>query len=121
LDFHFFITKNLSLGFGNSFRYGYLLDTYDQIEGEFGVSPTKKTLITDHHIYLDYHIPVFKESELFVRAGKSMLNNGTNYSKKTTYYQDDNIIGHSFGEEDFFYFATNFGIGWKKKRIELVG
>ncbi len=119
--FDYFITKNLSIGFNNSFRYDVLIRNVNEIDQENGVQKTDKTLIIGGHLYLDYHVKVFKNSELFGRVGYSLLNGGTEYMKKTTYYDNQgNILGSSFGNETLEFHATNLAIGYKKQKVELL-
>jgi hypothetical protein len=119
--FDFFITKNLSIGFNNSFRYDILIRSVNEIEADFGVQKTDKTLIVGGHLYLDYHVKVFKNSELFARIGRSILNGGTHYTDKTTFYDNQgNLAATSYETQNFQYFTANFAIGYKKDNVELI-
>jgi|SRR5690606_5031940 len=117
----YFITKNLSIGFNNSFRYDVLIKNVNEIDQENGYQKTDKTLIVGGHLYLDYHVKVFKNSELFARLGYSLLNGGTEYVNKTTFYDNEgNILGYSYGSDNFEFFATNFALGYKRGKVELL-
>ncbi|WP_111878686.1 hypothetical protein [Aequorivita sp. CIP111184] len=119
--FDYFITKNLSFGFNNSFRYDVLIRNVNEIDQENGFQKTDKTLIVGGHLYLDYHVKVFKNSELFARVGPSLLNGGTEYMNKTTFYDNQgNILGSSFSNETLEFFATNIAIGYKRQKVELL-
>ena len=119
--FDYFITKNLSVGFNNSFRYDVLIRNVNQIGEDNGVQKTDKTLIVGGHLYLDYHVKVFKNSELFARLGYSLLNGGTEYMEKTTYYDNQgNSAGYAFANENLSFNAANFAIGYKKGKVELL-
>lgn len=119
--FDYFITKNLSIGFNNSFRYDVLVRNVNEISQDNGVQKTDKTLIVGAHLYLDYHVKVFKNSELFARVGRSMLNGGTEFIRKTTYYDDQgNSVGYSTVNEDFQFFPANFAIGYKRDKVEIL-
>lgn len=121
----YFVLKNLSLGFTNSFRYDLLLYndeiSFDDITRSEGSSKAEKTLIIDYHFYLDYHFKVFKNSEIFVRIGKSLANRETNYSKVNTFFdQDGNLVAKSISEKNFQFQPANYGIGYKKNKLELM-
>ena len=119
--FDFFITKNLSVGFNNSFRYDVIIRTDNEINRENGFQKMNKSLIIGGHLYLDYHIKVFKNSELFARVGYSLLNGGTEYLEKNTYYDNQgNISGSLLTSSDLSFNAANFAIGYKKQKIELL-
>lgn len=119
--FDYFITKNLSIGFSNSFRYDVLIRNVNEVNEDFGVQKTDKTLIVGGHLYLDYHVKVFKNSELFARLGYSLLNGGTEYMEKATYYDNQgNSTGYSFVNEDLSFYAANFAIGYKRGKVELL-
>lgn len=119
--FDYYITKNLSIGFNNSFRYDILVINDNEILNDFGVQKIDKTLIVGGHLYLDYHVKVFKNSELFARIGRSILNGGTNYVEKNTYYDNQGEpIGYSYSDEDFLFFPANFAIGYKRDKVEIL-
>nr|WP_321221727.1 hypothetical protein [uncultured Psychroserpens sp.] len=116
-----FITKNLNLGFSNSLRYDYLGGDIAQIKGDFGKKPSNRGLIIGYHFYLDYHFKIFKESELFIRVGKSLLNRGTNINSKTTFFDSEgNVLTVLDSSSDFSYEPSNLGLGWKKRKIEIM-
>ncbi|MEM6517096.1 MAG: hypothetical protein AAF688_13000 [Bacteroidota bacterium] len=115
-----FITQNLSIGFSNSFRYDYLGGTSD-IEGFFGAEPSNRGIIIGYHFYLDYHFKIFRESEIFLRFGRSLLNRGTLIDSKETFFDEEGepilTIGTS---DDYAYEAYNWGLGWKKRKVEIM-
>lgn len=120
----YFITKNLSLGFTNSFRYDLLLYnnevSYDPLNIE-GSTKAEKTLITDFHFHLDYHFKVFENSELFVRVGKSLANRGTDYSTKKSFFdQNGSLVVKSISQNHYKFQPENFGIGYKKNKLEVM-
>lgn len=119
--FDYFITKNLSIGFNNSFRYDVIIRNDNEINLDNGFKKTDKSLIIGGHLYLDYHIKVFKNSELFARLGYSLLNGGTEYMEKNTFYDNNgNILGSSLSNSDLSFSAANFAIGYKKQKVELL-
>lgn len=119
--FDYFITKNLSIGFNNSFRYDVLIRNVNEITQENGFQKTDKTLMIEGHLYLDYHIKAFENSELFTRVGYSLLNGGSEFMVKTSFYDSQgNLLNSSYGNETFEFFATNLAIGYKKDRVELL-
>ncbi len=119
--FDYFVTKNLSLGFSNSIRYDLHMLPIDEIEGDFGVRAADKTFIFGFHFYLNYHVKVFENSELFIRLGKSFLNGGTEFREKASFYDDNgDLLASLFTQEDFEYQPWNFGIGYKKNKVSLM-
>lgn len=121
----YFITKNLSLGLTNSFRYDLLLYndeiSFQDPTGRNGSTKAEKTLITDFHFHLDYHFKIFKDSEIFVRVGKSLANRGTDYSTVTPFFdQDGNLVSKSIGQDNFHIQPENFGLGYKKNKVEVM-
>lgn len=119
--FDYFIAKNLSIGFNNSFRYDVLVRNVNKVNEDFGVQKADKTLIIGGHLYMDYHVKVFNNSELFARVGYSLLNGGTEYMEKATYYDNEgNILAYSYANADLSFHAANFAIGYKKGKVELL-
>lgn len=115
-----FITKNLSLGFSNSFRYDYLGGS-EGFENDGQSRPANRGLIIGYHFYLDYHFKIFKESELYVRVGRSLLNRGTEIkSQKTFFNPSGEVIGTVRNSGDYAYEPWNWGIGWKKRKVEIM-
>ncbi|MBZ9629740.1 hypothetical protein LB465_03030 [Salegentibacter sp. LM13S] len=121
----YFITKNLTLGFTNSFRYDLLLYnnevSFDSPENNEGSTQVEKTLITDFHFYLNYHFQIFKNSEIFIRAGKSLANRGTDYGTKNSFFdQEGNLVSKSISQNNFHFQPENFGLGYKKDKVEVM-
>lgn len=120
-DFNYFTTKNLSLGFTNTIKYGLNSNAFNQISEDFGFQSAENRIIFGYHFYLDYHFKVFKDSELFVRLGKSLVNRGTNNISKTTFFDDNgDVLFAVISEFDFSYSPWNFAIGYKKKKISVA-
>lgn len=120
-NLYYFITKNFSIGFGQSFRYDYIATVVEG--GDVSTSTSNdKGLMLDYHFYADYHLPIFNESELFLRFGKSLLNRGSFYSQKTVFRDESGAItGSVTNLRDTAYEPYNAAIGWKKNRIEFMG
>ena len=118
----YFLGKNLSFGFSNSIRYDLNYLRADNLEVNTGIEPGNKTLIFGFHFYFDYHIKIFKKSEIFARIGISLINRGTEYSDKETFFDDQgNNMGSITTQEDFAYEPWNFALGYKKNRFSLIG
>lgn len=120
--FDYFATKNLSFGFSNSIRYDLVTTGLTQFTNENGFLPVKNDLIFGFHFYADYHFKVFKNAELYLRIGKSLLNRGTEFSSKETLYDQNGQPTVSFTSPtvDTAFEPWNFGIGYKKKKISLT-
>ena len=116
----FYATKNLSLGFSHSFRYT-LLNYNSDIEGNYGQKKADNALMMGYHFYLDYHVKVFKEAELFARVGISLINRNSNYTYKDPFYDDEgNIIAHFLDHTNYNMQPKNFAIGYKKNKLEVL-
>jgi hypothetical protein len=119
--FEFFTGKNFSLNFSQSFHYTlFSYENFDDIPGENGFARSTNALFIDFHFYINYYIKLFKKSEIFLRVGKSMLNRNSNYSEKTSFYDGDEYIGGSLGEGSFNFSPYNFGLGYKKNKVEIL-
>lgn len=119
-SFDYFITNNLSLGFSQSFRYDVLLYN-DDTSFNFGARKADKAIFIDYHFYLKYFLKINKESKLFLKFGKSMMNRGSEYNYVVTFYQTNGSeIGKGISQEDFSYGATNIGLGFNRKKLEIM-
>jgi len=120
--FDYFAAKNLSFGFSNSIRYDLVTTGLTQFTTENGFLPVKNDLIFGFHFYADYHFKIFKNAELYLRIGKSLLNRGTEFSRKQTLYDQNGQPTVSFTSPtvDTAFEPWNFGIGYKKKKISLT-
>ncbi|MCF6307762.1 MAG: hypothetical protein L3J09_07385 [Flavobacteriaceae bacterium] len=119
-----FITKNLSLGFSHSVRYTLLNNSSaSDIPAEFGYKESVYRPMMGFYIYLDYHVKVFKEAELFARVGRSIINANSSYVYKESFYNNnDEFTGSFVSESNYRMFTTNFAIGLKKNKFEaLIG
>jgi hypothetical protein len=122
-DFNYFPLKNLALGFSHSFRYDHI------VKGELSlfndtqtIAPDENGLIMDFHFYIKYHAKIFKDSELTLLVGRSLLNTGTSFQQIRRIFNEDNepIASISSSRSSSFW-SFNLGLGWKKKRLEFLG
>lgn len=118
-----FVGKNLSLGFSHSLRYDHLLNQGLNTQQVGLVSSSEKnTLLMDFHFYLHYHIPVFKESELFVQFGRSLMHVGSSFTSARRFEgQNGELFAGLLSPSNANFGAWNFGVGWKKNRFEILG
>lgn len=115
----YYISKNFSLGFSQSFKYDVLLYN-DDTSFNFGARKAEKAVLIDYHFYLKYYLKISKVNKLFFKFGKSLMNRGSEYSYVETFYQPNGLeIGKGIGQEDFSFSATNIGIGFNRKELEL--
>lgn len=120
--FDYFVTKNLSLNFGHSLRYDYLIRPFSESELPFSFEPVEKTLISDFHFYLEYHFQIFKEGELFIRLGKTLANRNTDIiERRTLFDQNGDSVGIFSITQDFQYQPSNFALGYKKNNLSVSG
>lgn len=117
----YFITRDLTIGFGNAVRYDILTYDFNDIDQDFGVQPTKDDLIFSFHFYVDYHFKIFKNSEIFLRVGRSIMNGGTDFTEKTTFYDQNGDVSGTFSVSgDYSFGAGHYAVGWKKDRISII-
>ena len=117
----FFPGKNWSLNFSQTFHYTvFSYGNFDDIQGENGYSTATNALFIDFHFYVNYYIKLFKKSEIFIRVGKSMLNRNSNYTDKESFYNGEEYIGAIYGQQNLHFSPYNFGLGYKKNKVELL-
>ena len=117
----YFLSKSLSFSVVNSLRYKPFLYPFRTIESNFGAEKAEATLLLGFHGYLDYHIPLFKESELFLRLGISTYNGGSEFViKQTVFNSDGEPEFASSGDASFKNTGYNFALGYSKNRIKLL-
>lgn len=118
--FDWFISQDFSLGFSNSLRYDHIaIGNIDTIDGTEKAAPNENGILLDFHLYGQYHFKVFKESELFIQLGASLLHIGSDLVVSTGLVNGD-LLERTVIESNASYIATNIGLGWKKKRIALM-
>ena len=118
----FFATKNFSLGFSHSLRYTLLNNNSGgDIPTDFGYKESVYKLMMGYHFYLDYHVKVFENAELFARIGISMINTNSIYVYKEPVYDNNGeVLGHIVSELDYKMYPKNFAIGYKKNKLEAI-
>lgn len=118
----FFPGKNWSLNFDHSFHYTlFYLESFYGDPKDLGGEASVNQLFYDFHFFINYYIKIFKESEVFLRVGKSMLNRNSNYTTNEALYDDNGnfIIGIS-SQGNFNFSPYNFGLGYKKNKVEVL-
>ncbi|NDV41919.1 hypothetical protein [Flagellimonas sediminis] len=116
LGLEYGITKNLAIGFANSFRYDLVIAQKPEGNNEINIGKVDYNLIVDYHLYLNYYFKTYTKGGFFVSAGMSLLNTNTDFSIK----QIDEY-GEGFYVSDFGFFANRVSIGFQlsKSRIYL--
>lgn len=121
LSLDYFITRDFSIGFTNGYRYDMVTNIGANTEGALDFEAAEKTLITSLHFYADYHFKVFKDSELFARVGRSLMNQGTNYIERESFFNNNGeVVGVLLSDSDLGYAAYNFALGYKKNKINVI-
>ena len=120
----YFFTKNLSLGFSNSFRYDLVVGNFSDLEGpSFGdrsVTATDYKLLYDYSFYLAFYFRVFKKGEFFINVGSSFMNRNSDFSfKETQFDQNGNVEVERFSVADFNYSASKLVLGYKKRKTSI--
>ncbi len=118
---NYFVTKNLSFGFANSFRNDILFTKADfSTFPQFKISKPEKTTFIDYHLFSDYYIKLSPNSNLFLRFGISYLNTNSDYILTESIYQNGNWIGNTAINKDFSFTSSNYGLGFKKNRFDFM-
>ncbi|RIV52671.1 hypothetical protein D2V93_03545 [Flagellimonas taeanensis] len=116
LGLEYGITKNLAVGFLNSFRYDMVIAQRPESNNAINVGAIDYKLIVDYHLYFTYYFKAFSKGDIFVSAGVSLLNTNTDFSiKKVDEY------GEGFYISDFSFFSNRISIGFQssKSRVYL--
>lgn len=119
-NFDYFLSKNLSIGFSHSMRYGVVSQEVNNVSGDFGAEASQSNLIFGYHFYLDYHFRVFKNSEMFVRFGRSLLNRGTDFSTKRPFQETESGIIYEIIPSNFAFEPWHFALGYKKEKVSFI-
>jgi|TARA_B110000967_G_C18741502_1_gene487975 hypothetical protein len=85
----FFINKNLAISFSQSARYNLIKESLDEILDNFGVRPVNNDLIFDYHYYMDYHVKIFKNSEIFARIDISFFSRDKEFVSKRSFFDNN--------------------------------
>lgn len=115
-----FLSKKLSFNVQHSLRRSLVVLPFGAIENNFGIAETDEKILMGFHAFFDYHIQLFKESEIFIRLGVSTFNGGANFVTKQTFFDEAGEIAAqpefqgNFNNEGF-----NFGMGYAKDRFKL--
>lgn len=121
-DIDFFVAKNFSLGFANSFRYT-LLNFSDRlfVDGPTGQDRADNALFVGFHFNVAYYFKVFKSSELFIRIGKSLLNRGSEF-RLIEPINDANgdLLLTTVSQSNYNLSTNNFALGYKKDKLEII-
>lgn len=115
IDVEYFITKNLGIGFSNSFRYDLVTGQFADIQDSFAVKEADYRLLLDYYLYLTYYFKVFRNSEFYINAGFALQNRNSDFTiKQTDFDQNGNIVAEGFTIGDYHYSANRITIGYKK-------
>ena len=118
----FFATQNLSLGFANSFRHT-LLNYSDRliVDGSTGQDKAEYALFVGYHFNATYHFKIFKEAELFVRLGKSLLNRGSSFKFIDPIFDENGELLVTRSSQINYHMQTNnFAVGYKRDKFEII-
>tara|TARA_B110000240_G_scaffold197261_1_gene251919 strand:- start:13611 stop:13988 length:378 start_codon:yes stop_codon:yes gene_type:complete len=85
----FFINKNLAISFSQSARYNLIKESLDEILDNFSVRPVNNDLIFDYHYYMDYHVKIFKNSEIFARIDISFFSRDKEFVSKRSFFDNN--------------------------------
>ncbi len=121
-----YVTKNLSLSISNSLRYDSVFaGNIDAFNGDLDLIeavPSRNGLLLDFHGYFQYHIKLFKNSEIILQAGASLLNVGSDVRVLNRFIPDDTgeVVEIEASSDNTSYIAANLGVGWKKKKLTFL-
>lgn len=114
----YFVTKNVSLGFGHTFRNASII--YERVFPEIHSSAVaQKAFVIDSHLEASYYFKVFKKGTFHVTLGRSFMNMGSDYNTTgASFNSQGEVIGFTSGVRDFNFQPTKFEIGYTIKRFE---
>ena len=121
----FFINKNFSIGLDHSFRYDTVLYDFDPLNTSFSAQKSQKELLQGFHLYFTKYFKISaKDGEIFVRAGLSSFNGGSEFLLVEPLgldVEDDPIVTFQT-QVNFVNFGTNLAVGYRKKKVSaLIG
>ncbi|WP_430966732.1 hypothetical protein [Spongiimicrobium sp. 2-473A-2-J] len=120
LELEYFVSKKLSVGFINSFRYDLVLLDAREITGDFGVEGADYKLLMGYHLYLAYYFKVFGKGEFFAQAGLSLLNRNSDFIVKELFRNETGaLVGTAIYDSDYNFFANKLSLGYVKGRSKL--
>lgn len=121
--FDWFTGKNFSLGFSHTLRYDHILKARLN-PNQIGVVSDADTngLLMDFHFYMQYHIKIFENSELYVVLGRTLFNVGSDYNDARRFFDEQGeLIVARTTSLNTNYGSWNGGLGWKKNRYSILG
>ena len=112
---NYFITKKISLNFSQSLRYDTVLFKIDYPE-VISSNVGEKIFFSDYHFSIDFYFIKIKNTEVFARIGKSLLNYGTEYSISEKISSNmTSTIQYSTA-----FYPSNFAIGFKRNKLDFL-
>jgi len=118
------VFKKFEIGFSQSFRYDhvYFKSSFADLQPNTNVtvaqSESVNSWITDYHFFLGKYFTV-SNTDFFVKAGISLMNNGTNYTETQSVFIDENTYVLLGSQNDFNFIAQNISAGFVSKKFEL--
>lgn len=113
---NYFITKNFSVNFGQTFRYDTLFYPTDYPE-IFTVKESVKTLLIDYHFSIDYYLKIFEKGQIYFRLGFSMNNTNSEYVVTRKIQQTGAWIAATYFTN---YEPINYALGYKIKKTDIA-
>jgi hypothetical protein len=121
----YFVSNPFSVGFSHSLRYDHLYQaSQEDIAGGIeSQSLAKDTygLLMDYHLYLKYHFGRPQNQRFFAQVGISFLNNGPVINKNPITIVDRSGSHIDQSRLSLMDITTQFGVGYQKKRFNLMG
>lgn len=117
----FFPWNDLSFNFHHSFHYTlFYLESFDGTMEDIRGEASTNALFFDYHFFINYYFQIFDESEFYVRVGRTLFNRNSNYTTNDALFQGDEFVLGSSTQGSFNFQAYNFGLGFKKNRVEVM-
>lgn len=119
-----FIRENLSIGLDHNFRYETLLYDVNQLERGFVASKSQKELLHGFNLYFSRYFKISnkKPAELFIRAGISSFNGGSQFLFVSPVGEDENGEPITFlqNQADYVNFGLNSAVGYRNNRTSIL-
>ncbi len=116
----YFFTDNLSVNFGNSFKYEVIVYDYEIADNTTSM-PAKKSILIDTHFELTYYLKLFKKGKFHFTLGITAMNEGSQYTITSPYFDENGeILAWGTSQNDFRFSTNKFEIGYNYKRADFA-
>lgn len=120
IELEYFVSKRLSVGFINSFRYDLVLSDAREITGDFGVEAADYKLLMGYHLYMAYYFKALGKGEFFAQAGLSLLNRNSDFIVREEFRNETGaLVSTAIYDSDYNFSANRLSLGYVNGRSKL--